>query len=126
MKPTESELEIMQVLWEHGPLTVRQVNDKLQEQRKVGYTTTLKIMQIMTEKELLTRNTAHRSHVYTPALPPDQVKSSILDHILKTVFNGNRSSLIVQALGNKRVTAHELKEIKRVIEEMEGNSDGTF
>jgi predicted transcriptional regulator len=125
MKPTESELEIMQILWEQGPLTVRQVNDKLQEQRKVGYTTTLKIMQIMTEKELLTRDTAHRSHVYTPAVPPDQVKSTILDHVLRTVFNGNRSSLIVQALGNKRVTAKELDEIKRAIEEMEENSNGT-
>jgi predicted transcriptional regulator len=125
MKPTESELEIMQILWEHGPLTVRKVNDKLQEQRKVGYTTTLKMMQIMTEKELLTRDTAHRSHVYAPALPSDQVKSTILDHVLKTVFNGNRSSLIVQALGNKRVTVKELNEIKRLIEEMEENSNGT-
>jgi predicted transcriptional regulator len=125
MKPTESELEIMQILWEDGPLTVRQVNDKLNKQRKVGYTTTLKMMQIMTEKDLLTRDTTLRSHVYAPALPPDQVKSNILDHVLKTVFNGSRSSLIVQALGNKRVTAKELEQIKQIIEEIEENSDGT-
>lgn len=115
----------MQILWDHGPLTVRKVNDKLNEQRKVGYTTTLKIMQIMTDKGLLSRDTAYRSHVYAPALPPDEVKSSILDHVLKTVFKGNRSSLIVQALGNKRVTAKELDDIKRVIEEMEAKSNGT-
>jgi predicted transcriptional regulator len=126
MKPTESELEILQILWEHGPLTVRQVNEKLNLQRKVGYTTTLKIMQIMAEKKILTRDTAQRSHVYASALPPDQVKSSILDHVLNTVFQGNRSSLIVQALGNRSVSAEELVEIKRVIEEMEENKDGTF
>jgi len=125
MKPTESELEIMHILWEYGPLTVREVNDKLNEHRKVGYTTTLKIMQIMAEKTLLSRDTAHRSHVYSPALPPEKVKSNILDHVLKTVFNGNRSSLIVQALGTQKVTVEELKEIKRAIEEMEKDSDGT-
>jgi predicted transcriptional regulator len=125
LKPTESELEIMQVLWENGPLTVRQVNDKLNEQRKVGYTTTLKIMQIMSEKELLSRNTTQRSHVYTPSLPSDEVQSSILDHILKTVFKGSRSSMVIQALGNHQVSSGELEEIKKVIEEMEENADGT-
>jgi predicted transcriptional regulator len=125
MKPTESELEIMQILWEYGPLTVRQVNDKLNEQRKVGYTTTLKIMQIMVEKALLSRDTTHRSHVYAPAFPPEKIKSRILDHVLNTVFNGNRSSLIVQALGSHRVTGKELEEIKKAIEEMENKTNGT-
>jgi predicted transcriptional regulator len=125
LKPTESELEIMQILWQCGPLTVRQVNDKLNEHRKVGYTTTLKIMQIMVEKGQLSRDTTHRSHVYTPALPPEKVKSNILDHVLNTVFNGNRSSLVLQALGSQRVTGKELEEIKKAIEELENKSDGT-
>ena len=118
-KPTDSELEIMQLLWEHGPLTVRQLNDKLNENRRVGYTTTLKIMQIMTEKGILIRNTDQRSHVYTPTLQPEQVQSSVLDHVVKTVFRGSRSSLILQALGNHSSSAEELAEIKALIEKLE-------
>ena len=114
----------MQILWEYGPLTVRQVNDKLNEHRNVGYTTTLKIMQIMAEKKLLSRDTAKRSHVYSPILPPDEVKSNILDHVLKTVFKGSRSSLVVQALGDHQVSVEELDEIKKAIEEMEEKSNG--
>ncbi len=122
MKPTESELEILQVLWENGPQTVRQVNDALNENRKVGYTTTLKIMQIMAEKELLHRDTTRRSHVYAASLPSDEVKSDILEHIVNTVFKGNRSSLVLQALGNHRVSNEELDAIRNLIEEMEGRN----
>ncbi len=118
-KPTESELEIMQLLWECGPLTVRQLNDKLNEHRRVGYTTTLKIMQIMTDKGLLTRNTEHRSHVYSPTLLPGEVQTTVLDHIIKTVFNGNRSDLILQALGSHKATSDELSEIKELIKKLE-------
>jgi len=118
-RPTDSELEIMQLLWEHGPLTVRQLNDKLNEHRRVGYTTTLKIMQIMTEKGLLIRNTDHRSHVYTPTLPPEEVQSTMLDHVVKTVFRGSRSNLILQALGGHSSSAEELAEIKALIERLE-------
>lgn len=118
-KPTDSELEIMQLLWEHGPLTVRQLNDKLNEHRRVGYTTTLKIMQIMTEKGLLVRNTDHRSHVYTPTLLPEEVQSSVLDHVVKTVFRGSRSKLILQALGSRTSSAEELDEIKALIKRLE-------
>ena len=118
-KPTDSELEIMQLLWEHGPLTVRQLNDKLNEDRRVGYTTTLKIMQIMTEKGMLSRNTDQRSHVYTPTLLPEEVQSNVLDHVVKTVFRGSRSSLILQALGNHSSSAEELAEIKALIEKLE-------
>lgn len=120
-KPTDSELEIMQLLWEHGPLTVRQLNDKLNEDRRVGYTTTLKIMQIMTEKGMLIRNTDQRSHVYTPTLQPEEVQSNVLDHVVKTVFRGSRSSLILQALGNHSSSAEELAEIKALIEKLEDN-----
>lgn len=125
MKPTESELEIMQILWADGPLTVRRVNERLNEQRNVGYTTTLKIMQIMVEKKLLSRDTSQRSHVFTPTLSPDEVQSSVVDHILKTVFRGSSSSLVMQALGNHRISSRELEEIKRLIEKMEEQSDDT-
>ena len=123
-KPTDSELEIMQILWEHGPLTVRQVNEEMNRYRKVGYTTTLKIMQIMADKKLLSRDTANRSHVYAPEISPEEVQTDVLNHILKTVFRGNNSSLIMQALGNHRVSESELEQIKRLIQTMEGNSDG--
>ncbi len=124
LKPTESELEIMQILWECGPLTVRKVNDLLNQQRRVGYTTTLKIMQIMAEKELLTRDTEHRSHVYTPTLQSEEVQSTILDHVLKTVFKGSRSNLVMQALGNHSVAKEEMEEIRLLIKKMEDKEDG--
>ncbi len=119
MKPTESEMEILQLLWEHGPLTVRALNDQLNKQRRVGYTTSLKIMQIMTEKGMLTRDTSYRSHVYSPALQPASVQSNALDHILKTVFMGDRSKLVLQALGSQNVSPEELSELKAFIQKME-------
>ena len=124
LKPTESELEIMQLLWECGPLTVRQVNDRLNEQRRVGYTTTLNIMQIMADKELLSRDTDNRSHVYTPTLLPEEVQATILDHIVKTVFRGSRSSLVMRALGNHNASIEELEEIRMLIKKIEKKEDG--
>jgi BlaI family penicillinase repressor len=106
MKPTESELEILNLLWENGAMTVRAVNDKLNEHRRVGYTTSLKMMQIMTEKGLLTRDT-------------EDVQSSILDHVLNTVFMGDRSRLVLQALGNHNITSEELEELKTLIQKIE-------
>ena len=100
-KPTDSELEILQILWEFGAMTVRELNDKLNKERKVGYTTSLKMMQIMTEKGLLSRDTGERSHVYSPLLQSEEVQFTMLEHILKTVFKGNRSNLVLQALGNQ-------------------------
>ena len=124
IKPTESELEILQFLWEFGPMTVRELNDQLNKQRRVGYTTSLKMMQIMTEKGLLTRDTAQRSHVYAPALLPDDVQSNMLDHVLKTVFRGDRSKLVLQALGNHEVTPEELSELKAILSKMEEEQNG--
>ena len=126
MKPTDSELEILQVLWEHGPLTVRDLNDRLNKQRKVGYTTSLKMMQIMTDKGLLTRDTSQRSHIYSPAVGPDNVQSNILDHVLKTVFMGDRSKLVLQALGNNPVSRQELSELKALINKIEEKENGTI
>jgi predicted transcriptional regulator len=125
MKPTDSELEILHLLWEHGPLTVRALNERLNQQRKVGYTTSLKMMQIMTEKGLLTRDTSQRSHVYSPAIGPENVQSNILDHIVKTVFMGDRSKLVQQALGARTISKQEISELKALISKMEENGDGT-
>jgi BlaI family penicillinase repressor len=123
-KPSDSELEIMQVLWQRGPLTVREVNDLLNQQRRVGYTTTLKIMQIMMGKKMLTRDTGQRSHIYTPTLQPEEVQSSILDHVIETAFRGNASNLVLQALGHHRATPEEMVEIKAMIEKLEKDRDG--
>jgi len=119
MKPTDGELEILNLLWENGAMTVRAVNDKRNEHRRVGYTTSLKMMQIMTEKGLLTRDTAQRSHIYTPALRPEDLQGNILDHVLHTVFMGDRSRLVLQALGNHEITSEELEELKTLIQKIE-------
>jgi len=118
-KPTDSELEILQLLWEHGPMTVRDLNDKLNKVRKVGYTTSLKMMQIMTEKGLLSRDTGERSHIYSPLLRSEEVQSTLLDHLIKTAFKGNRSTLLIQALGTDKVTPEEISEIKSLIHKLE-------
>lgn len=123
-KPTESELEIMQILWEQGPSTVRRVNDLLNDHRRVGYTTTLKIMQIMADKGLLVRNTKQRSHVYSPSVPSEEVQSDILDHVLKTVFRGSRTDLVMQALGNHHASQEELEMIRKFINNMEEKGNG--
>ena len=126
IKPTDSELEIMQVLWEKGPLTVREVNDFLNQMRRVGYTTTLKIMQIMTEKQMLTRDTGQRSHIYSPTINPEEVQSNILDHVIRTAFRGNASSLVLRALGHHQASPEEMNEIKAMIKQMEKRHDGTI
>ena len=118
-KPTDSELEILQLLWEFGPMTVRQLNNKLNIERKVGYTTSLKMMQIMTEKGLLSRDTGERSHIYKALLQPEEVQSTMLDHVLKTVFKGNRSNLVLQALGSHDASPEEISEIKSLIKKLE-------
>ena len=118
-KPTDSELEILQILWEFGAMTVRELNDKLNKERKVGYTTSLKMMQIMTEKGLLSRDTGQRSHVYSPLLQSEEVQFTMLEHILKTVFKGNRSNLVLQALGNQDASPEEISEIKSLIKKLE-------
>jgi len=118
-KPTDSELEILQVLWEHGSMTVRELNDCLNKQRKVGYTTSLKMMQIMIEKGLLSRDTSLRSHIYVPVLKPEDVQSNILDHVLKTVFKGDRSRMVLQAMGNQTASQEELSELRALINKIE-------
>jgi BlaI family penicillinase repressor len=125
-KPSDSELEIMQILWEKGPLTVREVNEFLNQQRRVGYTTTLKIMQIMSEKKMLIRDTRQRSHIYSPTVESGDIQTNILDHVIKTAFRGNATNLVLRALGGNSATPAEMNEIKALIEEMEKKNNGTI
>lgn len=124
-KPTESELEILQILWEHGPSLVRFVHDKLNEARQtsqreeVGYTTALKLMQIMADKGLLIRNTEMRSHVYEAAVPEEDTQQQLLKKFVDATFRGSAMKLVMQALGNHNASAEELEEIKALIEKME-------
>jgi len=118
-KPTESELAVLQILWEKGPSSVRTVNDKLNQHREVGYTTTLKIMQIMAEKGLCTRNTESRTHIYIPVIPEDEVKSSLVNSFVDSLFKGSTAKLVLQALGNSKATQEELDEIKSLIQKIE-------
>jgi BlaI family penicillinase repressor len=120
-QPTDSELEILQVLWQNGPSTVRLVNDRLNEKRIVGYTTTLKIMQIMAEKGILSRRKKDRTHIYTPVLNEDETKSLLVNKLLKNAFGGSAGKLVMQALGNNKTSADELKQIKEIIKNLEKN-----
>ncbi|KGE89597.1 MAG: BlaI/MecI/CopY family transcriptional regulator [Phaeodactylibacter xiamenensis] len=119
IRPTESELEILQVLWEHGPSTVRFVNDQLNEDREVGYTTTLKLMQIMAEKGLAERDTSQRTHIYSPAVTEAETQQNLLTQFVDRTFKGSAMKLVMQALGNHNASEAELDEIKALIEEIE-------
>ena len=120
-KPTEAELEILQVLWKNGPSTVRQVFEELAPE--TGYTTILKLMQIMAAKGLLKRDTAERTHVYAPAISEEQTKKGLVRDFLDKAFRGSARELIVQALSAKKASRAELAEIRKIIEQFEkGNS----
>lgn len=120
-KPTDSELEILQVLWEKGEASVREVNDRLNEikENEVGYTTTLKIMQLMLEKNLVERNTESRTHIYKATVAEDKVQGNLLSRFVKQAFRGSASKLVMQALGSHEPSKDELEEIKSLIEEIE-------
>lgn len=119
-EPTKSELEILQVLWANGPSTVRIVNNELNEQgRAVQYTSTLKLMQIMAEKGLLTRDESEMKHVYAAAVEETKTKGILLDRFVGNIFNGSPSSLLMQLLGNKKTSKKELEAIKELIRKMD-------
>ncbi len=120
-KPTESELAILQVLWQHGPTTVRKVNEWLNQtsSREIGYTTTLKIMQIMMDKGLLLRNAESRSHIYAAAVEESEVQRSLLRQFVDKTFRGSAGQLVLEALGHHRASDDELEEIKQLIQRME-------
>lgn len=118
-KPTEAELEILQLLWQHGASSVRTINDYLNEVRKVGYTTTLKTMQIMTDKDLVKRDTSARIHLYEANIEEADTQQNLLQKFVDQTFRGSTSKLILQALGNHKASQKELDEIKALIERIE-------
>jgi predicted transcriptional regulator len=121
-QPTEAELEILQILWKNNPATVKEVHEQILNQKEVGYTTTLKIMQNMVSKGFLNRILEGKSHLYTPAIEESKTKTALLDRFLDNAFGGSASSLMLQLLGNGKTTRKELKEIKDIIKKMEGQS----
>lgn len=120
-KPTESEMEILQVLWEEGPSTVREVHEILSKIKEAGYTTTLKLMQIMYEKGLLHRNDEARTHIYTSAVRKESIQKQVVSKMINGLFKGSPAKLVMHALGNHRASKEEIEEIKNYLHEMENN-----
>jgi len=118
-KPTESELEILSILWEQESATVRMVHEVVQKTKDVGYTNTLKLMQIMHEKGLVTRNETAKTHIYTPSFVKEKAQEQYVGKMIKTLFSGSTSQLVMQALGKHKPTSQDLIEIKKLIEELE-------
>ena len=118
--PTPAELAVLQVLWDRGPSTVRQVHEALEPQRSTAYTTTLKVMQIMAEKGLVTRDEAQRSHVYAPAQPQGRMQKHLVGELVEKAFAGSAARLVLNALESGDVSPEELAEIRRLIHDLEG------
>ena len=124
IKPTESELEILQVIWKMGQCTVREVHDELTKTKEAGYTTTLKLMQIMLEKGLVERDTRTKNHLYKALITRGQAEQTAIDKIISTVFKGSTSDLVIQALGNHRASKDEIEAIKSYLEQF-GEESGS-
>lgn len=115
-KPTEAELELLRILWENEPATVREIHDALTKERAAGYTTTLKMLQIMTGKGLVVRDEANRAHVYRAAISQDEMQSKILRDLSMRLFAGSAAQLAMHALAMEPASAQELEEIRALIE----------
>ena len=115
--PSNSELEILHVLWRKGPQTVRQIHPALRRKREIGYTTVLKTLQVMTEKGLVTRDEAERSHVYRAAVPEKSVKRRVVSDLLERVFEGSAANLVLQALSAKRASPEDIRRIRKLLNE---------
>ena len=119
-RPTDAELEILGVLWQRGPSTVRQVQQGHGRSRTIGYTTVLKLLQIMTDKGLVVRDESQRSHVYQARFKRDRTQRQLLGNLLEKAFGGSAEKLVLQALSMKKVPPEELAEIRRLLDELEG------
>ena len=119
-RPTDAELTILQVLWDRGPSTVREVHEAMGDDGRTGYTTTLKLMQIMTDKGLLKRDDDERAHVYKPALSEEKTQKQLVGDLLDKVFAGSAAKLVMRALSAKKVPADELKRIRAMLDDLEG------
>ena len=121
IKPTDSELEILNYLWESGPSTVRAVHDYLAATKDVGYTTTLKIMQIMHDKGLVYRTEQSRSHIYIALLGKEETQQNLLGRLVQTAFQGSAARVVMQALGNHKSSKDEIEAIKKYLDELDHN-----
>jgi len=118
IKPTESELEILQVLWDKGSATVREVHEELSAYKDSGYTTTLKLMQIMFEKGLVKRDDSNKTHVYTPNVSKEKTQQQLVGKMVDSLFGGSASQLVMQALGTSQPSQEELDEIQKLLNEL--------
>ena len=119
INPTPSELEILQILWSRGPSTVREIHETLSQDKNVGYTSALKLLQIMTDKQLVRRSEDQRAHVYTAAMPAEKTKQQFAADVLQRVFRGSTSQLMQHALQGRRSSKKEIDEIRRMLDEYE-------
>lgn len=122
LKPTDAELGILRVLWTRGPSTVRQVHDALNEERPTGYTTALKLLQIMADKALVARDETDRTHVYTASVTEAETQRQLLDDLMTRAFRGSAMTLVMQALSGAKATPDELARIRQLLDEHEGGS----
>ncbi len=122
-KPTDAELEILQVLWDRGPTTVRDVLNILSERREVGYTTVLKLMQIMADKGLLEKDDSVRPQVYRPAKTRNQTETAFLGDLMDRVFRGSPGNLVLQALSTRKVSSEERDKIRELLDRLEKESN---
>src|SRR3984893_7702747 len=118
-KPTASELEILRVLWNRGPSTVREVHESLSEKKDLGYTTVLKLLQIMTTKGTVLRHDTQRAHVYEACLPAEQTKRQLAGDMLQRVFEGSASQLMMHALAGRKSSPEEISELRRLLDDQE-------
>jgi BlaI family transcriptional regulator, penicillinase repressor len=118
MKPTESELEILQVLWDRGQASVRDVHEELLKTKEAGYTTTLKLMQIMHEKGLVKRDDSIKTHIYQAAVSKEKTQKHLLGKMIDTLFGGSPTQLVMQALGNHKASDVELEEIQKLLDNL--------
>jgi predicted transcriptional regulator len=118
IKPTESELEILQILWSKGLATVREVHEDLASTKDVGYTTTLKLMQIMHEKGLVKRDDSMRTHVYQAAVNKERTQKHLLGKMIDSLFGGSPTQLVIQALGEHKASPEELEKIQALLNEL--------
>ena len=118
IKPTESELEILQILWTKGLATVREVHEELAATKDVGYTTTLKLMQIMHEKSLVKRDDSMRTHVYQAAVNKEKTQKHLLGKMIDSLFGGSPTQLVIQALGEHKASPEELEKIQSLLNDL--------
>lgn len=116
IRPTESELEILNILWEKGTATVREVHDRLALTKNAGYTTTLKLMQIMLEKEMVIRDVSNKTHVYSAKINQEKTQGQIVSRMIDTLFKGSAMRMVVQAIGNHNPSKEEVEMIKEYLE----------